>query len=100
VRGGTRSAEPQRFRLDPVGEGMGAIRDCSCRRLPRRAFLADLGMGVTGLALGALLVRAGYGLFADAAEPWSAPAGRPHFAPRAKRVIWLFMIGGTSHLES
>ncbi len=31
---------------------------------------------------------------------WLAPAGRPHFAPRAKNVIWLFMIGGTSHLES
>ena len=28
------------------------------------------------------------------------PDGRPHFAPKAKNVIWLFMIGGTSHLES
>jgi hypothetical protein len=31
---------------------------------------------------------------------WSPPDGRPHFAPKAKSVIWLFMIGGASHLES
>ena len=76
--------------------------DCSCRRFPRRAFLSDLGMGFTGLVLGAMLqrdgvVRAGP---VDSAEPWFPPTGDPHFAPRAKRVIWLFMIGGTSHLES
>ena len=39
---------------------------------------------------------------ADGAEPaaWTPPDGKPHFTPRAKNVIWLFMIGGTSHLES
>ncbi len=31
---------------------------------------------------------------------WSPPNGQPHFAPKAKSVIWLFMIGGVSHLES
>ena len=35
-----------------------------------------------------------------AAGGWSAPNGLPHFAPRVKSVIWLFMIGGTSHMES
>jgi hypothetical protein len=77
--------------------------DCSCRRFPRRAFLADLGMGFTGLALGALLQRDGWGAAPSVVEstgPWSPPDGKPHLAPRAKRVIWLFMIGGTSHLES
>src|SRR5688500_7910127 len=77
--------------------------DCSCHRFPRRAFLADLGMGFTGLALGALLQRDGWGAappVVESAGPWSPPDGRPHLAPRAKRVIWLFMIGGTSHLES
>ncbi|WP_152049613.1 DUF1501 domain-containing protein [Tautonia marina] len=65
----------------------------------RRAFLADLGMGFTGLALGAMLYRDGIAR-ADEFGSWAPPDGLPHFAPKAKRVIWLFMIGGTSHLES
>src|SRR5947208_14264735 len=61
----------------------------------RRAFLADTGMGFTGLALGALLYRDG---IANAAA--IGPDGKPHFNAKAKRVIWLFMIGGVSHVES
>ena len=37
---------------------------------------------------------------AEAAPGGTPPDGRPHFAPKAKSVIWLFMIGGTSHVES
>ncbi len=66
-------------------------------RRPRRAFLADLGMGFTGLALGALLHRDAR---ASTAGGWAPPDGRPHFKPRAKSVIWLFMNGGVSHMES
>ena len=33
-------------------------------------------------------------------RPWSPPNGQPHFAPKAKSVIWLFMNGGVSHMES
>jgi hypothetical protein len=58
----------------------------------RRTFLADLGMGFTGLALGSMLNANTAG--------WQPPDGKPHFAPRAKRVIWLFMIGGVSHMET
>jgi hypothetical protein len=65
----------------------------------RRAFLADCGMGFTGLALGAMLNREGYAAD-DTTEQWVPPTGLPHFAPRAKSVIWYFMLGGTSHLES
>jgi hypothetical protein len=61
--------------------------------LSRRAFLGDMGMGFTGLALSAMLHRDG---FAAAASQ----QGRPHFAPKAKSVIWLFMNGGYSHMES
>ena len=63
---------------------------------PRRAFLADLGLGFTGLALGAMFARDGLG----SPEVWTPPDGSPHFAPKAKSVIWLFMNGGVSHLES
>jgi hypothetical protein len=74
-------------------------RHPGCAGVPRRTFLADMGMGFTGLVLGSMLHRDGLAR-AGEAEGWSPPNGRPHFAPRAKRVIWLFMIGGASHLES
>ncbi len=53
----------------------------------RRAFLADLGMGFTGLALGAMFQQ-------------ESLAGATHFPPRAKSVIWIFLSGGYSHLET
>src|SRR5262249_28527001 len=62
-----------------------------------RTFLADMGMGFAGLALGAMLHRDGYG---QDLSGWAPPDGRPHFAPKVKSVIWLFMIGGVSHVES
>lgn len=64
--------------------------------ITRRSFLADTGMGFTGLALSAMLFRDGVAR-ADGNPP---PDGRPHFTPRAKSVIWIFCCGGTSHLES
>src|SRR5262245_17205520 len=67
-----------------------------CTGHSRRAFLADVGMGFTGLALGAMLRRDG---IVRAAEH-VAPSGKPDFAPRAKSVIWLFMNGGMSHMET
>src|SRR5215467_8694119 len=66
-----------------------------CDRRSRRVFLADTCMGMTGMALGALLPRR-----LQAEQVWTLPDGKPHFAPRAKRVIWLFMLGGVSHVES
>jgi hypothetical protein len=70
----------------------------ACRHvaLPRRSFLSDLGLGFTGLALGAMLHRDGQA----AGAAWRPPDGQPHFAPKAKSVIWLFMNGGVSHMES
>ncbi|MCH7989720.1 MAG: DUF1501 domain-containing protein, partial [Planctomycetes bacterium] len=68
----------------------------------RRIFLSDVGMGFTGLALGAMLNSDGV-VRADAADrhgSWSPPDGQPHFAPKAKNVIWLFMVGGASHVET
>ena len=51
----------------------------------------------TSLALSAMLHRDGY---AAPTTAWSPPDGKPHFAPKAKSVIWLFMNGGVSHLET
>ena len=70
----------------------------ACRQ-HRRSFLADMGMGFTGLALGAMLARDGVVRAND--EPvWQPPDGTAHFAPKATSVIWLFMNGGLSHMES
>ena len=64
--------------------------------MDRRTFLADTGMGFTGLALSAMLARDGY-----SSENMLQPqTGRTHFTPKAKNVIWLFMGGGVSHMES
>lgn len=67
--------------------------------LTRRDLLADLGMGFAGLAMGALLGQDGI-VRADEHGPWTPPDGRPHHAPRAKSVIWVFLSGGYSHLET
>ena len=60
--------------------------------LRRRQFLNGAGLGFGGMALGSLL----------GSESGSRIAvnGHPHFAPKAKSVIWLFMRGGVSHMES
>ena len=62
----------------------------------RRTFLADMGLGFTGLALGAMLHRDG--VASD--KEFLPPTGQPHFATKAKNVIWLFMNGGISQMES
>jgi hypothetical protein len=56
-------------------------------------------MGFTGLALGALLARDGIVRANDPAL-WLPPDGSPHHTPRAKSVIWIFLVGGMSHMES
>jgi hypothetical protein len=67
----------------------------------RRSFLADTGMGFTGLALGAMLLRERTSSsFAAEQSAWRPPDGHPHFSPRAKSVIWIFLCGGVSHVES
>ena len=62
----------------------------------RRRFLANIGLGFTGIALSAMLQRDGFG----SDGTWVPPDGKPHFTPKAKNVIWLFMNGGVSHMES
>src|SRR5438270_13242330 len=63
----------------------------------RRTFLAQAGGGFGALALASLLTddRA---LAAPASTSADGPKS-PHFQPRVKRVIWLFMHGGPSHVD-
>src|SRR5262249_54206513 len=67
----------------------------------RRTFLADVGLGCTGLALGSLLWRDGLARAAEdhGDKPRGSSRG-PAFPPKAKSVIWVFLSGGVSHLET
>lgn len=70
-----------------------------CPGVTRRSFLADTGMGFTGLALSAMLFREGVAR-ADTPAVWRPPDGKPMSPPKAKSVIWIFLCGGVSHVES
>ncbi len=71
----------------------------------RREFLWQAGAGFTGLGLVDLLSRDGF--FAgkargdEVSRAANPLAPRPaHFAPKAKSVIFLFMYGGPSHMDT
>lgn len=76
-----------------------------CRRT-RREFLWEAGAGFTGLALTGLLTLDNF----FGSEAIAAPASArflnplapkpPHFAPKARSVIFLFMYGGPSHVDT
>lgn len=71
----------------------------TCCGQSRRTFLADVGMGFTGLALGSMLADDGILRAEDTAVSPAVPGGT-HFPPRTKSVIWIFLSGGYSHLET
>ena len=62
-----------------------------CGRVSRRGFLHRAGGGFFGVAMGAI--------WAEAGEIRDALLG-PHYPPRAKSVIFLFMCGGVSHIDT
>ncbi len=62
----------------------------------RRRFLTRLGMGLGGAALGSLLIP---DLFSGSSEEEMLMTGLPHFAPKAKRIIYLFQNGAPSQLD-
>ncbi len=78
------------------------------RFVSRRDFLFEAGQGISGLALIYLLNQDGL-LAADTAKGCHSPAEGidspflpkpPHFKPKAKSVISLFMDGGVSHVDT
>lgn len=61
----------------------------------RRRFLSRLSLGIGSAALGSLLIP---DLFKSSEEE-AAITGLPHFAPKAKRIIYLFQNGAPSQLD-
>ena len=64
--------------------------------LNRRRFLSRLSLGIGSVALGSLLVP---GKFEGATEEEAIMSQLPHFAPKAKRIIYLFQNGAPSQLD-
>ena len=66
----------------------------------RREFLFDSCGGIAGLGLLSLLDQDRL-LASDCIDaPGAKPVRKPHFEPRAKSVISLFMSGGVSHVDT
>jgi len=63
----------------------------------RRWFFKECGVGLGAIALGQLLSGNAPAASSTTAGPYSPKS--PHFTPKAKRVIYLFMAGGPSQLE-
>jgi hypothetical protein len=80
-------------------------RDCFCRRT-RREFLWQAGGGFAALPLVSMLSNDGFlsrqSVAADGTSGFVNPLAPkpPHFAPKAKSVIFLFMYGGPSHIDT
>lgn len=62
----------------------------------RRKFLSRLSLGIGSAALGSLLIPDLFSSFSDEEEMMT---GLPHFAPKAKRIIYLFQNGAPSQLD-
>ncbi len=68
----------------------------------RRQFLQRVGNGFGAVALASLLAEEGLLGSAQGAEAGGGPLApkKPHFAAKARSVIWLFMNGGPSHVDT
>ncbi len=64
----------------------------------RRKFISRMSVGLGSAALGSLLIPGLFNGSSDAEE--AIMRGLPHFAPKAKRVIYLFQNGAPSQLET
>ncbi|MDB6070565.1 MAG: hypothetical protein JWL81_1736, partial [Verrucomicrobiales bacterium] len=90
-------------------ESAGAVMDdastfhamSSAPGISRRRFLSRCGTGFGALALEAMLRREATAAAGPAFDPVHPSAPRqPHFAPRAKSVIFLYMVGGPGQMDT
>ena len=75
--------------------------NCNCNQfnpLSRRNFLGRFAMGFGGAAVASLVGREARGSVVER-SPFAGIMPAPHIAPRANRIIYLFMSGGPSQLD-
>lgn len=67
----------------------------------RRSFVRNSGLSLGSMAFTSLLNQDGFAAGPAVNESWKGTLGANlHHAPKAKRVIWLYMAGGMTHLET
>src|SRR4051812_4214847 len=67
--------------------------------MTRRDFFGKFALGLGGVALSQLLSRSLTAATPDLPNLFRGVLAKPHFTPRAKRIIYLFMAGGPSQLD-
>ena len=80
------------------------LRQFALQQQTRRAFLGRASQGVGMLALASLihpaLLRGATAKASANKDKWTGVVNPLHFPPKVKRIIWLSMAGGPSHLET
>ncbi|HIG27817.1 MAG TPA: DUF1501 domain-containing protein [Verrucomicrobiales bacterium] len=80
---------------------MSFLNDDIKNQINRRSFLTAGGIGLGSAALMSMLPKvAASGVGATSLQPGNGVPSLPHFPPKVKRVIFLCMAGGPSHLET
>jgi Protein of unknown function (DUF1501) len=74
-------------------------RNANPRLVSRRWFLEQCGIGLGAMAFGQLLGDAGFAAPGDSVPADPLAPRKPHYPPKTKSVIFLFMAGAPSHLE-
>jgi len=68
------------------------------KQMTRRTLFKQIGYGLGSVALSSLLMESAFALAGpQKSDPFAAR--RPHFAPKAKNVIFLFMAGAPSQID-
>ncbi|MEO6035293.1 MAG: DUF1501 domain-containing protein, partial [Verrucomicrobiota bacterium] len=67
--------------------------------ITRRWFFKQCGVGIGAIALNSLLAESLFGKSVTPSQTNPLMPKTSHFAPKAKRVIYLFMAGAPSHLD-
>src|ERR1700689_4438685 len=88
------------MKQSPVPNPHPELRQFLAQRQTRRVFLGRASQGLGALALASLLRSSVFAAGADKQKKWTGAAFPLDFPQKAKRVIWLTMAGGPSHLET
>ncbi|MCY2936471.1 MAG: DUF1501 domain-containing protein [Planctomycetota bacterium] len=70
--------------------------------IARRTFLKSTGISLGSMAVNSMLAEHAFAMdtASQKAQKWQGVVSPLHFKPKAKRIIWLYMAGGMTHLET